>query len=68
VVELRRKLNAIGFDYRITEYELLTRVERVPLMARFQPTLRRIDYFILSKLPFLRHFARTAVIEIRKNR
>jgi SAM-dependent methyltransferase len=65
-VELQRKLKAIGFRYRIREYELLTRLERIPVLNKFQRTLRKIDYAILLNLPFLRHLARTTVIEIFK--
>lgn len=65
--ELRVKLRAAGFRYRIREYELLTRLERIPLLNKLQKTLRKIDYTILLYLPFLRHFARTTVIEIFKS-
>jgi SAM-dependent methyltransferase len=66
VKELKRKLTACGFKYDIREYELITRLERLPLAHRFQGLLRKFDYSLLSVLPFLRHFARTAVIEINK--
>jgi SAM-dependent methyltransferase len=66
--DLRRKLDATGFDYHITEYELITRIERLPLMRKLQPALRKTDCFILSNFPLLRYYARTAVIEIIKSR
>jgi SAM-dependent methyltransferase len=65
--ELKRELTSIGFRFRITEFELFTRLERLPFARRFQQNLRKSDHFFLSKLPFLRYFARTAVIEIRKD-
>jgi SAM-dependent methyltransferase len=64
--ELRMKLEAAGFRYRIREYELLTRLERIPFLHRFQKALRKIDNSIFSTLPIMRHFARTTVIEIFK--
>jgi SAM-dependent methyltransferase len=64
--ELRKNLKAAGFRYRIREYELLTRLERIPVLNKFQRTLRKIDYAILLYLPFLKHLARTTVIEIFK--
>jgi SAM-dependent methyltransferase len=66
VSELKQKLSAAGFNYHITEYELITRLERIPFAARFQQAFRKTDHFAMSHLPFLRHFARTAVIEIVK--
>lgn len=65
--ELKRKLTACGFNYEIREYEFVTRLERLPLVHKFQDSLRKLDYFLISLMPFLRHFARTVVIEIRKN-
>lgn len=64
--ELRTKLEAAGFRYRIREYEFITRLERFPVINRFQRILRKIDYALLSNLPVMRHFARTAVVEIFK--
>ncbi len=66
--ELKQKLETHGFDFHIVEYELITRFERLPLAAGFQKFFRKIDYFLFTHLPFLRYFARTAVIEIIKRR
>jgi SAM-dependent methyltransferase len=68
ISDLKRKLVNCGFNYDINEYELITRLERIPFAHGFQNSLRRVECFLLSLLPFLAHFARTAVIEIRKNR
>jgi SAM-dependent methyltransferase len=65
--ELKEELKRVGFNYDIAEFELFTRLERLPSARRFQQSLRKSDHFILSKLPFLKYFARTAVIEIRKD-
>ena len=64
--ELANELERVGFEYKIREFELLTRLERLPMLARFQKGLRKIDHQILSKLPSLRKFARTIILEIRK--
>lgn len=62
--EIHRVLRQYGFKYKIAKFELLTRLERLPLMSRFQDQLRRIDHRLLSGLPGLAHYARTAVIQI----
>jgi SAM-dependent methyltransferase len=64
--ELVKELEKVGFDYKMREFELLTRIERLPFFSRFQDWLRKIDYFILSRFPSLRRFARVIVLEIRK--
>jgi SAM-dependent methyltransferase len=67
ISELKRELVLAGFESKIIEFELFTRLERLPFIRKFQKGLRKSDHFILSKLPFLKYFARTAVIEIRKD-
>jgi SAM-dependent methyltransferase len=66
--ELIELLEMHGFAYEIQEFEIITRLERIPGLAIFQKNLRKIDHALLSALPFLRQYARTAVIEIKKNR
>jgi SAM-dependent methyltransferase len=66
--DFRRKLDFLGFDYHITEHELITRLERLPWMRKLQPALRKTDFLILSNFPLLRHYARTVVIEIIRSR
>ena len=64
--ELALKLKSAGFEFEIEEYELFTRLERLPLIRHLQRGLRKFDYFIFTINPSLRRFARTAVIEIKK--
>jgi SAM-dependent methyltransferase len=68
VTELKEELVRAGFNYNMSEFELFTRLERLPLIRRFQRYLRKSDHFLLSKLRPLRHLARTVVIEIWKDR
>lgn len=64
--ELVMELENSDFKYSLAEFELITRIERIPLLFRFQNHLKKLDNFILSHLSFLRKFARVIVIEVRK--
>jgi SAM-dependent methyltransferase len=65
--ELIEQLEKVGLAYEINEFEFLTRLERLPLMAKHQEFLRKSDYEILSKIPFLRRFARTFLLITQKS-
>lgn len=62
VAELRRS----GFQYDINEFELLTRLEKLPYLGRFQRNLRRIDFALFQICPLLKKLARVIVIKLRK--
>ena len=64
--ELISELASAGFKYEIKEFELLTRLERVPFLKRFQRGLRKTDYGLFRHFPFLRRLARVIVINLQK--
>jgi SAM-dependent methyltransferase len=64
--ELLALLAKHHFSISIREFELLTRLERLPPLLRFQRRLRRLDYLLLSAFPRLKRLARILVVEIRK--
>ena len=64
--EIESRLQNAGVQYNMREFEFFTRLERLPFLNKFQIVLRKIDFAILSRSRFLRHYSRTAVIEICK--
>jgi hypothetical protein len=59
-------LGRMNLSHSFREFELLTRLERLPGLNRYQAVLRKLDHKICTSFPPLRHFARTAVIEIAR--
>ena len=64
--ELEAQLKAVGFTYWIKEFELITRLERLPGLTLLQDRMRKIDHFLLYRLPLLRHFARSVVMRFER--
>ena len=64
--DLITALENTGFNFKIKEFELLTRLERLPGWHGLQRPLRKIDYTIFKALPFMKRFARVIVINMRK--
>jgi SAM-dependent methyltransferase len=64
--ELISEIDKAGFSFIIKEFEFLTRIERLRLPEGFQKYLRKIDHFLLTGIPFLKRYARVAVIRLQK--
>jgi SAM-dependent methyltransferase len=66
LAELQELFGKYEFSSVIGEFEFITRLERLGVLSKLQRAFRKVDYFLLAGIPFLRKFARTAVIEISK--
>jgi ubiquinone/menaquinone biosynthesis C-methylase UbiE len=62
IEEIRPYFSTVSYR----EFELLTRLTRVPVMKRYIPQFRAIDYWLLRHLPMLRRYGRLFVIEMEK--
>lgn len=54
------------FKCKVTEFQLLMRLERITSSQRFLDVLAKVDEWILRKLPFFRAYARHIVIQVEK--
>ncbi len=66
VAEVREAFGNNGLCCNIREFEFITRLERLPGLSRFQRASRKFDFMLFNIIPYLKKFARTAVIEIAK--
>ena len=54
------------FEMQVHEYQLFSRLTRIFRGPRFMDWINRVDVRVLDAAPFLRRYARTALIELRK--
>ncbi|MBI4530441.1 MAG: class I SAM-dependent methyltransferase [Candidatus Latescibacteria bacterium] len=62
IEEIRPYFSKVSYK----EFELLTRLTRIPVMKRYIPQIRAIDCWLLHHLPTLRRYGRLFVIEMEK--
>jgi ubiquinone/menaquinone biosynthesis C-methylase UbiE len=65
--EIRTAFDRLDLSYEIQVFELFTRLERLKIISGLQRILRRTDHLLFRVVPYLRRFARTAVILIGKS-